>query len=130
MCPLENDNSTLLVVLGGETAESGENKHSTSIEVMTDDDDDDDYDDDGDDDYDDDSDDDHDDGGGEEVIEIMSKTLEIMRQNSGEKYFSPFTLTKSELLVSHKKAGKFLKSLSDTPISLFGHHPMGKKGYQ
>ena len=34
VCPLENDNSTLLVVLGGETAESGENKHSTSIEVM------------------------------------------------------------------------------------------------
>ena len=33
VCPLENDNSTLLVVLGGETAESGENKHSTSIEV-------------------------------------------------------------------------------------------------
>ena len=35
VCPLENDNSTLLVVLGGETAESGENKHSTSIEVMS-----------------------------------------------------------------------------------------------
>ena len=28
-------------------------------------------------------------------------------------------------LRSHKKAGKFLKSLSNTPISLFGHHPMG-----
>jgi len=34
VCPLENDNSTLLVVLGGETAESGENKHSTSIEII------------------------------------------------------------------------------------------------
>ena len=33
VCPLEHDNSTLIVVLGGETSESGENKHSTSIEV-------------------------------------------------------------------------------------------------
>ena len=32
VCPLENDNSTLIMVLGGETArENRENEHSTSI---------------------------------------------------------------------------------------------------
>ena len=36
VCPLEHDNTTLLVVLGGETAQSGENKHSTSVEVRAD----------------------------------------------------------------------------------------------
>ena len=32
VCPLENDNTTLIMVLGGETArENRENEHSTSI---------------------------------------------------------------------------------------------------
>ena len=35
MCPLENDNSTLLVVVGGETTrENRENEHSTSVEII------------------------------------------------------------------------------------------------
>merc|ERR1719499_2119369 len=35
VCPLENDNSTLIVVLGGETTrENRENEHSTSVEII------------------------------------------------------------------------------------------------
>ena len=35
VCPLENDNSTLMVVLGGETTrENRENEHSTSVEII------------------------------------------------------------------------------------------------
>jgi len=35
VCPLENDNSTLVVVIGGETTrENRENEHSTSVEII------------------------------------------------------------------------------------------------
>ena len=35
VCPLENDNTTLIMVLGGETTrENRENEHSTSIEII------------------------------------------------------------------------------------------------
>jgi hypothetical protein len=35
VCPLENDNSTLVVVIGGETSrENRENEHSTSVEII------------------------------------------------------------------------------------------------
>ena len=35
VCPLENDNSTLIMVLGGETTrENRENEHSQSIEIV------------------------------------------------------------------------------------------------
>jgi len=35
VCPLENDNTTLVVVIGGETTrENRENEHSTSIEII------------------------------------------------------------------------------------------------
>ena len=35
VCPLENDNTTLIMVLGGETTrENRENHHSTSVEVL------------------------------------------------------------------------------------------------
>jgi len=35
VCPLENDNSTLVVLIGGETTrESRENEHSTSVEIL------------------------------------------------------------------------------------------------
>ena len=35
VCPLENDNSTLMVVIGGETTrENRENEHSTSVEII------------------------------------------------------------------------------------------------
>ena len=35
VCPLENDNTTLIVVIGGETTrENRENEHSTSVEIV------------------------------------------------------------------------------------------------
>ena len=35
VCPLENDNTTLIMLLGGETTrENRENEHSTSIEII------------------------------------------------------------------------------------------------
>lgn len=34
VCPLENDDNSLVVVIGGETSVSRENEHSTSIEVI------------------------------------------------------------------------------------------------
>ena len=35
VCPLENDNTTLILVLGGETSrENRENEHSTSVEIL------------------------------------------------------------------------------------------------
>lgn len=35
VCPLENDNSSLVMVIGGETIASRENEHSTSVEIVT-----------------------------------------------------------------------------------------------
>ena len=33
-CPLENDEESLVMVIGGETVVSRENEHSTSVEII------------------------------------------------------------------------------------------------